>query len=238
MTEAAITVRGLDHFFGEGDARKQALFDINLEVARGSLTVLMGPSGSGKTTLLTLMGCLREVHAGSIRLLDQDLFDADETTRIVMRRRLGFIFQAHNLHDSLTARQNVVMGLQVHGRGDGKRHAAAADHILALLGLGERLDYLPANLSGGQKQRVAIARALVSNPDIIFADEPTAALDKVSGLATVQLFKDLGQARRTTTVMVTHDPRILDLADRVVTLQDGRIVEDRAGVMRDNAQPR
>ncbi len=235
MTEAAITVRGLDHFFGEGEARKQALFDINLEVARGSLTVLMGPSGSGKTTLLTLMGCLREVHAGSIRLLDQDLFDADETTRIGMRRRLGFIFQAHNLHDSLTARQNVVMGLQVHGRGSPKRHADAADHLLTLLGLGERLTYLPANLSGGQKQRVAIARALVSNPDIIFADEPTAALDKVSGLAAVQLFKDLGQARGTTTVMVTHDPRILDLADRVVTLQDGRIVEDRAGAMRDNA---
>lgn len=235
MIEAAITVRGLDHFFGEGEARKQALFDVNLDVARGSLTVLMGPSGSGKTTLLTLMGCLREVHAGSIRLLDQDLFDADETTRIGMRRRLGFIFQAHNLHDSLTARQNVVMGLQVHGRGDGKRHAFAADHLLTLLGLGERLDYLPANLSGGQKQRVAIARALVSNPDIIFADEPTAALDKVSGLAAVQLFKDLGHARGTTTVMVTHDPRILDLADRVVTLQDGRIVEDRAGVMRDSA---
>jgi len=235
MTEAAINVRGLDHFFGEGEARKQALFDINLEVARGSLTVLMGPSGSGKTTLLTLMGCLREVHAGSIRLLDQDLFDADETTRIVMRRRLGFIFQAHNLHDSLTARQNVVMGLQVHGRGDPTRQADAADHLLTLLGLGERLTYLPANLSGGQKQRVAIARALVSNPDIIFADEPTAALDKVSGLAAVQLFKDLGQARGTTTVMVTHDPRILDLADRVVTLQDGRIVEDRAGAMRDNA---
>lgn len=237
MTEAAITVRGLDHFFGEGEARKQALFDIDLEVARGSLTILMGPSGSGKTTLLTLMGCLREVHAGSIRLLDQDLFDADETIRTDIRRRFGFIFQAHNLHDSLTARQNVMMGLQVHGRGDPKRHARAADHLLGLLGLGERLHYLPANLSGGQKQRVAIARALVSNPDIIFADEPTAALDKVSGLAAVRLFKDLGHARGATTVMVTHDPRILDLADRVVTLEDGRIVDNRAGAAHDNAPP-
>lgn len=230
MTDAAISVRGLDHFFGAGDARKQALFDINLDVARGSLTVLMGPSGSGKTTLLTLMGCLREVHSGVVRLLDQDLFDADETTRIDMRRRLGFIFQAHNLHDSLTARQNVVMGLQVHGRGDPARHIQAADHLLDLVGLGHRLDYFPGNLSGGQKQRVAIARALVSNPDIIFADEPTAALDKVSGMAAVRLFKDLGRVRGTTTVMVTHDPRILDLADRVVTLEDGRIVEDRAGL--------
>jgi len=155
MTDAAISVRGLDHFFGEGEARKQALFDVTLEVDRGSLTILMGPSGSGKTTLLTLMGCLREVQAGRVRLLDQELFAADEARRVHMRRRLGFIFQAHNLHDSLTARQNVMMGLQVHGRGDVSKHLRAADHLLDLLGLGERLDYLPANLSGGQKQRVA-----------------------------------------------------------------------------------
>ncbi|WP_394689829.1 ATP-binding cassette domain-containing protein [Hoeflea sp.] len=226
MTGSAIDVSGLDHFFGEGEARKQALFDVNLSVRRGSLTILMGPSGSGKTTLLTLMGCLREVHGGSIRLLERELFQSDEVTRIDMRRRLGFIFQAHNLHNSLTARQNVVMGLQVHGRGVPERHAAAADHLLDLLGLRERIEYLPGNLSGGQKQRVAIARALVSNPDIIFADEPTAALDKISGMAAVQLFRNLGRTRGTTTVMVTHDPRILDLADRVVTLEDGRIVQD------------
>lgn len=226
MTNAAISVRSLDHFFGEGEARKQSLFNVNIEVARGSLTVFMGPSGSGKTTLLTVMGCLREVHSGSVRLLNEELFASPETTRIGMRRRLGFIFQAHNLHDSLTARQNVIMGLQVHGRGDPSRHAQAADHLLDLVGLSERRHYLPGSLSGGQKQRVAIARALVSNPNVIFADEPTAALDKVSGLAAVQLFKDLGRARGTTTVMVTHDPRILDLADRVVTLEDGRIVQD------------
>lgn len=229
MTDTAIDVRNLDHFFGEGEARKQALFDINLQIARGSLTILVGPSGSGKTTLLTLMGCLRELHAGSVRLLDQELFASDEVTRIDMRRRLGFIFQAHNLHESLTARQNVMMGLQVHGRGDQHRHLAVADHMLGLVGLGHRLDYLPGSLSGGQKQRVAIARALVSNPDIIFADEPTAALDKVSGMAAVQLFKDLGRIRGTTTVMVTHDPRILELADRIVTLEDGQIVRDQEG---------
>lgn len=233
MKDIAVSVRRLDHYFGQGEARKQALFDVTLNIERGSLTILMGPSGSGKTTLLTIMGCLREVHAGSVRLLDKELYAADEISRIDMRRRLGFIFQAHNLHDSLTARQNVMMGLQVHGRGDPARHASAADHLIGLLGLGERLNYLPGNLSGGQKQRVAIARALVSNPDIIFADEPTAALDKVSGMAAVRLFKDLGRSRGTTTVMVTHDPRILDLADRVVTLEDGRIVEDRAGAARD-----
>lgn len=227
MPSPAISVRRLDHFFGTGEARKQALFDIDLEIERGSLTVLMGPSGSGKTTLLTLVGCLREVQSGSVRLLGQELHGAEEDARMRLRRRLGFVFQAHNLHDSLTARQNVVMGLQVHGRGDAARHREAADHLLGLLGLGERLDYLPANLSGGQKQRVAIARALVSNPEVIFADEPTAALDKASGLSAVRLFRALGRHRGTTTVMVTHDPRILDLADRVITLEDGRIVEDR-----------
>jgi len=232
MTEPVITVRHLDHFFGEGEASKQALFDVNLAVERGSLTILMGPSGSGKTTLLTLMGCLREVGSGSVMLLEHELCGADEALRVDLRRRLGFVFQAHNLHDSLTARQNVMMGLQVHGRGDPARHARAADHLLGLLGLGERLHYLPGNLSGGQKQRVAIARALVSNPDIIFADEPTAALDKVSGMAAVQLFKELGRTRGTTTVMVTHDPRILDLADRIVTLEDGRIVRDHPGPAR------
>lgn len=224
MADAPIAIAGLDHFFGEGEARKQVLHGIDLAVARGSLTVLMGPSGSGKTTLLTLMGCLREVQGGSARLLGTELAGASEETRIALRRRLGFVFQAHSLHDSLSARQNVLMGLQVHGRGAPDRQREAVDHLLGLLGLGERMDYLPANLSGGQKQRVAIARALVSNPEIVFADEPTAALDRVSGLAAVKLLRDLGRARGTTTVMVTHDPRILELADRIVTLDDGAIV--------------
>lgn len=224
----AIEVQRLNHWFGAGEARKQAIFDVSLRVARGSLTILMGPSGSGKTTLLTLMGCLREVQAGSVRLLGTELNGADAARQVAMRRRLGFIFQAHNLHESLTARQNVLMGLQVHGRGDAARQAGASEHLLSLLGLGNRIDYLPANLSGGQKQRVAIARALVSNPEIVFADEPTAALDHDSGLTVVQMLKRLGQERGTTTVMVTHDNRILDLADRIVTLEDGRIVRDSA----------
>jgi putative ABC transport system ATP-binding protein len=137
---------------------------------------------------------------------------------------VGFIFQAHNLHDSLTARENVLMALQVHGRGDPDRHQIAVEHALSLVGLADRVDYLPARLSGGQKQRVAVARALVANPEIVFADEPTAALDKASSHTVVQLLRALGQARGTTTVMVTHDPRILDLADRVVALQDGALV--------------
>lgn len=224
----AVDIAGLNHFFGAGEAKKQALFDIDLKIERGSLTVLVGPSGSGKTTVLTLVGCLREVQDGSVMLLDHQLNGASDALQIALRRRLGFIFQAHNLHGSLTAVQNVLMGLQVHGSGDANAHMIAARHMLTLLGLGDRMDYLPASLSGGQKQRVAVARALVGNPDIIFADEPTAALDRESGMTVVKMLKKLGQVRGTTTVMVTHDNRILDMADRIVTLEDGRIVKDTA----------
>lgn len=224
--ETPVTVSSLNHWFGTGEARKQALFDVTLPVAGGSLTVLMGPSGSGKTTLLTLMGCLRDVQDGSVTLLGHELRGADRALNEALRRRLGFIFQAHNLHSSLTALQNVVMGVQVHGLADRALQLDAARHALSLVGLSDRMEYLPANLSGGQKQRVAVARALVGNPDVIFADEPTAALDRESGLSVVQMLKKLGAVRGTTTVMVTHDNRILELADRIVTLEDGRIVRE------------
>ena len=226
MREPAIITEGLDHFFGEGEARKQAIFDVNLKIEHGKLTILMGPSGSGKTTLLTLMGCLRHVEHGSVRLLGHELHGAQEAEMVHLRRKLGFIFQAHNLHESLTATQNVMMGLQVHGRGNADKQIRAAHHMLGLVGLSDRLDYLPANLSGGQKQRVAVARALASNPDVVFADEPTAALDKVSGRNVVDMLKAMGRERGTTTVMVTHDNRILELADRIITLEEGRVVRD------------
>lgn len=228
--ELPIVVRGLNHWFGSGDARKQAVFDVSMQVKRGSLTILMGPSGSGKTTVLTLMGCLRDVQDGSVNLLGEELNGASEQQQVMLRRKLGFIFQAHNLHDSLSARQNVLMGLQVHGKGDDVAQERAADHMLDLVGLADRRTYLPGNLSGGQKQRVAVARALVSNPQIVFADEPTAALDKESGQTVVEMLAALGQQRGTTTLMVTHDNRILDLADRIVTLEDGRIISDTAPV--------
>jgi putative ABC transport system ATP-binding protein len=221
---------GLNHWFGTGEARKQALFDVNLSLKRGSFTALMGPSGSGKTTVLTLVGCLRALQDGSVRLLDQELRGASSAQLVALRRRLGFIFQAHNLHESLTATQNVIMGLQVH-RGVSEATAqTAATHALGLLGLSDRAGYLPANLSGGQKQRVAVARALVGNPAMVLADEPTAALDKDSAAEVVDLLKRMGAARGTTTLLVTHDGRILDRADRILTLEDGRIVrvEDRS----------
>ena len=224
--EFSVSTTGLNHWFGLGEARKQALFNVDLSVKRGSLTVMMGPSGSGKTTLLTLMGCLRDVQQGSINLLGFELFGANRNTNEALRKRLGFIFQAHNLHGSLTALQNVQMGLQVHGHLETTAEIDASRHALDIVGLSDRMNYLPGNLSGGQKQRVAVARALVGNPDVIFADEPTAALDRESGMNVVKLLKKLGEVRGTTTVMVTHDNRILEMADRIVTLEDGQIVKD------------
>jgi putative ABC transport system ATP-binding protein len=223
-----IEVRGLNHWFGIGDARKQALYDLNFAIEAGSFTVLMGPSGSGKTTVLTLLGCLRGVQDGSVRLLGEQLNGARETTLMTLRRRLGFIFQAHNLHESLTALQNVIMGVQVHGDVSDERAHKAAVHVLELVGLSDRINYLPANLSGGQKQRVAVARALVGNPALVLADEPTAALDADSASEVVDLLKRLGRSRGTTTLLVTHDSRILERADRILVLEDGRVVSDTA----------
>jgi putative ABC transport system ATP-binding protein len=197
---------------------------VNLTLKRGSFTVLMGPSGSGKTTVLTLIGCLRAVQDGSVRLLERELNGAAEAELVMLRRRLGFIFQAHNLHESLTAAQNVMMGLQVQGSVPDATARKAAEHMLGLVGLSDRTTYLPANLSGGQKQRVAVARALVASPSLVLADEPTAALDKDSAAEVVNLLQRMGKARGTTTLLVTHDPRILDHADRILTLEDGRIV--------------
>lgn len=229
-SENILEAVGLNHWFGTGEVRKQALFDVNLTLRRGSFTVLMGPSGSGKTTVLTLVGCLRAVQDGQVTLLDRPLNGASETELVALRRRLGFIFQAHNLHESLTATQNVIMGLQMHRGVPDAQARQAAVHALGLVGLSDRVAYLPGNLSGGQKQRVAVARALVGNPALVLADEPTAALDKDSAGEVVDLLKRMGSARGTTTLLVTHDSRILDRADRILTLEDGRIVrvEERA----------
>lgn len=224
MTDPIVT-RSLNHWFGEGDARWQALHDVSLEVPRGSLAVLAGPSGCGKSTLLTLMGSLRHVQEGSVRLLGTELHGADASVQQAMRRRIGVIFQAHNLHDSLSAVQNVLVGLQVHGRdGDAEAQQAAALHLLRTLGLGERVAHLPARLSGGERQRVAIARALVAHPEVVLADEPTAALDGTSSLLVVDMLKALGRERGVTTVMISHDDRIHRLADKVLLMRDGRIV--------------
>lgn len=226
-----IDCRGLSHVFGEGPTASRVLSGIDLQVRAGEFVVLKGASGSGKTTLLTLLACLREVREGQVTVLGEVLRGADAARRKALRARLGFIFQAHNLHPALTAMQNVRMGLELHGAGVMAHWQEAAAHMLTLLGLGERLHHRPAALSGGQKQRVAIARALVGNPEIVFADEPTAALDAEAGTRVVDLLQALGRQRGTATLIVTHDPRVIARADRVLELDAGKIVADRnAGV--------
>ena len=224
MNQAAvIVIRNLDHYFGSGSLRKQVLFNINLDIYSGEIVIMTGPSGSGKTTLLTLIGGLRAAESGSLQVLGQELCRAGESILVNNRRHNGYIFQAHNLHGSLTALENVQMGLEVQGSvPKAIRHQRAAA-MLEQVGLGDRRDYYPTDLSGGQKQRVAIARALISHPKIVLADEPTAALDKKSGRDVVNIMHDLAQRQGCTVLLITHDNRILDIADRIVYLEDGHL---------------
>lgn len=218
-----ISVQQLNHSFGQGQLRKQVLVDISLDIYAGEIVLMTGPSGSGKTTLLTLIGGLRSAQAGQLHVLGNDLSQAGPEQLVQARRRNGYIFQAHNLHGSLTALQNVQMGLEVHGQYSRQQLRDRAAEMLEQVGLGQRLDYYPANLSGGQKQRVAIARALVHRPQLVLADEPTAALDSKSGRDVVTLMQQLAKEQGCTILLVTHDNRILDIADRIVHMEDGQL---------------
>ena len=221
-----VRVEGVNFAYGEGDARNQVLFDIGLVVQPGKLVVMTGPSGSGKTTLLTLVGALRTLQHGRIDILGHDLSRLDPSGLVRIRRDIGFIFQMHNLFDSLTAYENVKMALQLAGTHSAAQMRERGVAILEELGLGARTEYKPRSLSGGQRQRVAIARALANRPRLVLADEPTAALDPDSTRNVVRLFKDLTVEDGTSIVMVTHDHRIIELADRLVHMVDGRIVSD------------
>ncbi|HEV3340168.1 MAG TPA: ATP-binding cassette domain-containing protein [Pirellulales bacterium] len=221
----AVRVRGLNHAFGEGELRKQVLFENQLDLARGEIVIMTGPSGSGKTTLLTLIGGLRTVQVGQLQVLGRDLHGLSAKELVGVRRNVGFIFQAHNLFDSLTAMQNVSMSMELKGYGRAAIHERA-EEMLTTLGLGKRIHYKPSELSGGQKQRVAIARALASHPQLVLADEPTAALDRQSGRDVVDLLQKFAKEKGSTVLMVTHDNRILDVADRIVNMVDGRVISD------------
>jgi putative ABC transport system ATP-binding protein len=223
-----VVLRGLTYTYGEGELRRQVLRDVNLDVREGEIVLLTGPSGSGKTTLLTLIGALRAMQDGSALVLGEELADAAEPVRVRLRRRIGFIFQNHNLLGFLTARQNVAMALEQDGGLDERARLARAGELLAAVGLTGHEDRPPARLSGGQRQRVSVARALAAQPGLVLADEPTAALDKVSGHEVVQLLRNLAKSRGVPILLVTHDPRILDIADRVVAMEDGRIVTAEA----------
>lgn len=224
-----VSINYLNHYFGYGVLRKPVLSNINLKIKSGEIVILSGPSGSGKTTLLTLIGGLRSVGDGSLRVFSQELRGASEAQLVKIRRHIGYIFQSHNLLRSLTAQQNVQMSVKLHenvSRVDARIKSEAA---LKSVGLGNRLDYYPENLSGGQKQRVAIARALVCHPKLVLADEPTAALDSKSGRDVVKLMQRLVKEQGCAVLMVTHDNRILDIADRIVYMEDGQLKKTSNG---------
>lgn len=229
--EPLISIRNVNHYFGTGALRKQILFDVSADILPGEIVINTGPSGSGKTTLLTLTGALRSVQEGSLRTLGQELNDADAKTLANVRKNIGYIFQAHNLLAALTACQNVEMALGVGPDSPSNKDARQrAIEMLESVGLGQRIDHYPRQLSGGQKQRVAIARALVNKPKIILADEPTAALDKKSGREVVEILHQLAKKNGCAIMLVTHDNRILDIADRIMTLEDGRISSFTSGI--------
>jgi len=229
--ESIIAVAQLNHYFGHGKLRKQALFGVSADIRPGEIVILTGPSGSGKTTLLTLIGALRAVHDGSVRTLNCELRNASLSTLVQVRKSVGFIFQAHNLLDALTACQNVQLSLGLEDKLSLRQARKKCEEMLAAVGLSERVDYLPQHLSGGQKQRVAIARALVRKPKIVLADEPTAALDRESGRGVVDLLQHLAKRQGCAILLVTHDNRILDIADRILTMEDGRLCSYTSGLL-------
>jgi putative ABC transport system ATP-binding protein len=223
--QPVLSISKLNHTFGEGEMAKHVLIDITLEVMPRELVILTGPSGCGKTTLLTLVGALRTVQkesTQSVRVLGRELREMTSADLVAVRRNIGFIFQAHNLFDSLTAQQNVRMALELEGS-DAEAVNARALKVLTQVGLGEHAKKKPWQLSGGMKQRVAIARALANAPRLILADEPTAALDWERADDVIKLFRDLA-TEGSTLLVVTHDNRIFEKADRIVKMVGGRII--------------
>ncbi len=229
--EPVISIQNINHYYGRGSLRRQILFDINLAVYPGEIVIMTGPSGSGKTTLLSLIGGLRSVQEGSLKFLGEELYGASQSKLVQMRRNIGYIFQAHNLLGFLTARQNVQMAVELNHGISQSAAISLSESMLTSVGLQERINYYPDNLSGGQKQRIAIARALVNHPPLVLADEPTAALDKQSGRDVVEIMQRLAKEQGTAILLVTHDNRILDIADRILEMEDGVLTRDAQNVV-------
>ncbi len=228
MPNGQLAVEGVSVFYGPANARATAVDNVSLEFKAGTITLIMGPSGSGKTTLLSVLGALLRPDQGRVYLDGNEISGLDEEERTRLRReRIGFVFQAFRLLHALSSVENVLIAKDVKGaRGEQDREEAC--RVLSELGLGGKLDLKPNELSGGEKQRVAIARALLANPKVLLADEPTASLDSQAGMQICQLLRKLSDERQYTTVVVSHDARWTKYADRVVSLEDGRVVGEKA----------
>ncbi len=226
QTSEVIRAKGLTKVYREGTTELRALQGVDLEVRAGELTLLMGPSGSGKTTLLSILGCILRASDGKLEVLGEDVGTLPESELPRIRREaIGFVFQGFNLFPTLTAAENVALALDVRGVG-GAAAQRRGEELLAEVGLAHKARFFPADLSGGQKQRVAIARALAGDPPILLADEPTAALDSTSGRTVIELLQRLARVHGRAVVMVTHDPRVLPFGDRIIHLEDGRILRE------------
>jgi putative ABC transport system ATP-binding protein len=219
----AIEVRDLTKTYAEGTAAARALDGVNLDVQAGEVTLLMGPSGSGKTTLVSIMGAILRPSSGSVKIAGREITGLPERELPAVRlNHIGFVFQGFNLFPTLTALENVELALKLK-KVRGAEARARARTLLDDVALSDKYHAYPADLSGGQKQRVAIARALAGQPDIVLADEPTAALDKDSGRTVMKLLHALARDKGRAVVIVTHDLRVLEYADRIVRIEDGRV---------------
>lgn len=218
-----LEARSVDKVFEEGSQRVEVLRGVSMSVGVGEVVALEGPSGSGKTTLLSILGCILTPTRGEV-IVDGHAIDSSRPAQLrdVRRRSIGFVFQQYNLFPALTALENVEYALNVKGR-TGRGARAEAEGALVRVGLADRLHFLPRDLSGGQKQRVAIARALAGSPAVLLADEPTANLDSVAGAQVLALFRELAKDEAKGLLIVTHDPKVRDIADRVVGIRDGRL---------------
>jgi putative ABC transport system ATP-binding protein len=220
-----LRIQGVSKVYGSGSAAVKAVDDINFLVSEGQVVAIMGPSGSGKTTLLSIAGALLRPTSGSVLMADRELTKLSEPDLAYVRlEKIGFIFQSFNLLSALTALENVQVVMDFAGVSRRKAQDRARE-LLTDLGLEKRLKHYPNELSGGEKQRVAIARALANDPDLILADEPTANLDSKTGHFVVELLRKIANERRKSVVIVSHDVRIIDIADRVLQLEDGRLRE-------------
>jgi putative ABC transport system ATP-binding protein len=226
VDQPVVVARDLTRRYGEGVAAVDALRGVSVDIARGRLTAVMGPSGSGKSTLMHLLAGLDRPTAGEVWIDGAPIKDLDDTELTKVRRRIGFIFQFFNLLPMLTAEQNIVLPLTLAGR---KPDADWLVELLTQMGLGDRRRRRPSELSGGEQQRVAIARALVARPKVVFADEPTGSLDSQMSADVLALLRAVVEGYGQTTVMVTHDPKAATIADRVLFLSDGKIVNDLGG---------